>query len=249
MRIIFAYLLLSTSIVFAQVNTPPIITKVITLNYIQAEAVAQELKPLLLPGELLEGKGSSLIVSVSPDTLTRLRTIIQKLDVPPVVFAISIHQGSDDWLNNQGQNDAVYSVSSRTESGNAQSVRVMSGHSAFISTGNTRPVISSVSGGIFPGVSYEQQHETQGFYVEPVLQGQQVKITISRVRQQADQINNQNSQDQNLETTTMVPLNQWAKLGSAGQSDVSDQPSSTTYSAGNSFVNEAVLYIKIMVVR
>lgn len=223
----------------------PLITKVIELHYIKADQLSPQLNMFLLPGEKIAISGNSLMVSVSPDTLTKLRTFIQKLDVPPVVFNVSIYQGSDDWLSNQDNNDAVYGTSSQNESGNAQSVRVLSGESAFISTGTERPVISSVSGGFWRGVSYAPKTETQGFYVLPVLQGEQVKVTLRRVRQQENQVNNQASEDQYVDTTTMVPLGKWTKLGSAGQSDTITQPDSTTYSAGGSFTNQATLYIRI----
>jgi type II secretory pathway component GspD/PulD (secretin) len=227
----------------AHADSQQMVTKVIQLHYIEAQTLIPQLKPLLLPGEKMSGTGGNLILQVSPATLTQLRPVIHQLDSPPVVFIVSIHQGSDEWLSEQ--NETVYSVSSRTEAGNSQSVQVMSGQSAFISTGNNRPVISSVSGGIVPGVSYEQKQETQGFYVIPILQGEQVEIKLRRAREFANPANAQASANQYLETTTMVPLNKWVKLGDAAQSDINSQPSSTTYEAGNTFTNQAALYIKV----
>lgn len=236
--------------VFAQTAAQqPLLARVIDLHYVKAETLIPQLKMFLQPGEKIGGSGSALMLSVSPDTLTQLRPIIHKLDSPPVVFNISIHQGDDNWLRDQNSNEVVYSVSSRNESSNAQSVNVMSGASAFVSMGSERPVISSVSAGWEPGVSYQQKKEQQGFYIKPVLQGSQVKISIERTRDQANPANDQASQNQSVETTTMVPLNKWVKLGATGESSTNSQPSSTVYTADNSYTNETSLYIRISVAK
>lgn len=233
----------------ADTSSDAMVTKVIAVQYLPANALAKQLKPLLGPGESITSSGSSLIVNVSPDTLTRLRPVIHQLDVPPVVFNISIHQGSNDWLDQGGGAGSVtYSATSNNEAANNQSVSVMSGHSAFVSTGSDRPIISGVSGGWVPGVSYEQKTETQGFYIAPQMQGSRVKITIHRVRNQADPTDSQQSSNQSVDTTTMVPLDQWVKLGSPDQgNNNTDQSDSVSYGASNSTHNEAALYIKVSV--
>lgn len=247
MKLLIAGLLLFVSHVFAENAPPAMIIKVIDLHYIQASQLIPQLTPLVTSGESVGGSGYSLILKVSPDTLTQLRPVIHQLDVAPVVFNVSIRQGSND--DDSTGNDEVYTASSNNEAGNAQSVSVQSGKAAFIATGSERPVISGVSGGLFPGVSYAPQDEQQGFFIKPVLQGQKVQITLRRTRSQANATNNQASQNQNLDTTTMVPLNQWVKLGSAGQDNINPQPSSSTYSAGDSFNNQAVLFIRISIVK
>ncbi|MGQ3891479.1 type II/III secretion system protein [Legionella sp. CNM-4043-24] len=236
---------------FADTTPPDMVTKVIAIQYLQADALAKQLKPLLGPGETITSSGSSLIVNVSPNTLTRIRPVIHQLDVPPVVFNISIHQGSNDWLNQGGGSSVTYSATSNSEAANNQSVSVMSGQSAFVATGSDRPVISGVSGGWVPGVSYEQKSETQGFYIAPVMQGSRVKITIHRVRDQANATDTQQSSNQAVDTTTMVPLDTWVKLGSPNQgnndNNNAEAGDATTYTASNSYNNQAALYIKISV--
>lgn len=247
MRILLASLLLFVSPIFAQSEPPAMIIKVIDLHYIQANKLIPQLTPLVASGESVGGSGYSLILKVSPDTLTQLRPVIHQLDVAPVVFNVSIRQGSND--DDSTGNDTVYSASSNAQAGNAQSVSVQNGQAAFVATGSERPVISGVSGGLFPGVSYAPQNEQQGFFIKPILQGQKVQVTIRRNRSQANATDNQASQNQNLDTTTMVPLNQWVLLGSSGQDNINPQPSSSTYSAGDSFNNQAALFIRISVVK
>ncbi|TRG14565.1 type II/III secretion system protein, partial [Salmonella enterica subsp. enterica serovar Agona] len=62
------------------------ITKVIELNYLQADKVIQLIQPLLQTDEKVSGSGQTLIVNVSPQTLTQIRNVLHKIDVPPVVF-------------------------------------------------------------------------------------------------------------------------------------------------------------------
>ncbi|MDP1603558.1 MAG: type II/III secretion system protein [Legionella sp.] len=281
MRILMASLLLWAGAAFADSDPSSMITKVIELHYVKASDLIPQLTPLLLPSEVMSGSGSSLIVRVSPTTLTQLRQVIHQLDVPPVVFTISIHQGSGDWLNQQ-QSEEVYSATSNVEGGNNQSVNVMSGASAFVSTATERPILSSVSnfgfapfeepqanqegnnqqqGNNHPGnnqpafnqqqgsVSFEQKKEVQGFYIKPVMQGGKVKLTVRRIRQQANRTNDQASEGQSLTTTTIVPLNKWVKLGDTRQGNNGEQPDSVSYGATNSFTNEASIYIRINVVK
>src|SRR5690349_2248544 len=118
-------MLLFASNAFAQ----SMITKVIELNYLQADKVVQLIQPLLQPGEKLSGSGQTLIVNVSPDTLTSIRDILHKIDVPPVTFSISIYQGDPNWLSSQNDNDVVYSTQPQSEVQRSQSVQVMNGES------------------------------------------------------------------------------------------------------------------------
>lgn len=253
MKYIVLCMTLFIGTVFADTGTPAMITKVIAVQYLQANVLAKQLSPLLAPGETITSSGSSLIVNVSPETLTRLRPVIHQLDVPPVVFSISIHQGSNDWLNEggNGNGSVSYSATSNREASNNQSVSVMSGQSAFVATGSDRPVISGVSGGWVPGVAYEQKTETQGFYIAPVLQGSRVRISIHRVRNEANATDTQQSNNQSVDTTTMIPLDKWVKLGSPDQGNTNNNDDqagdATSYSASNSYNNEAALYIKVSV--
>jgi type II secretory pathway component GspD/PulD (secretin) len=250
MRVFFLGLLFIVGTAFAQTDNDTLITKVIELHYVKADTLLPQLDPLLKQGETITGTGSSLVVNVSADTLSRIRPVIHQLDSPPIVFEVSIHQGNDDWLQDNADTSAVYTASSKSEDPNSQSVRVLNGAQAFVSMGNDRPVVSSVSGGGFaPGVSYQQKHESQGFYVEPVLEGQEVKIKIHRTKSQANRVNNQDSDNQDAQTTTIIPLDKWVKVSSTGAENINSQPASATYQASNSFSNDLNLYVKVKVVH
>ncbi len=230
------------------VFSQPAVTKVINLTYAQADKIIPLIQPLLQPGEKISGSGQMLIVNVSRETLTELRVILHKLDQPPVTFQITIHQGDTDWLSSQ-TDEVTYSTSSNTEQQQSQSVNVINGSSAFVSTGTEVPIISSVGAIWDAGVSYEQHQVNTGILVEPHLQGSQVRLTVKRRREQQNQQAMQQFDNQQIDTTMMVPLDKWVTLGSAQGADVSSETQSDTYSASNRFSNNATLYIKISVLK
>lgn len=223
-------------------------TKVINLDYIPAEKAIQLIQPLLPEGETLTGSGQTLIAKVRPDTMTQIRTILHKIDVPPVTFKVAIYQGDPNWLSQQNQNTTVYSTTPHSEQVRSQSVQVMSGESAFVSTDQEVPIISSVGVGFFnTGISYQQHHIENGLLIEPILQGSQVRLNVRRVREQENPAGGQQFDNQQMDTTVMLPLNQWVPLGGAeGAQDVDN--SSTSYTAGRQFSQNSTLYIKVSVV-
>ncbi|MFI4918024.1 MAG: secretin N-terminal domain-containing protein [Legionellales bacterium] len=224
-------------------------TKVMSLSYINVNTAEQALKPLLNPGESISHAANKLIVTGTPKTLTTIQAVLQELDVPPVTFNVSIHQDQANWLDQDSSDSISYGTSSQTNAADSQSVQVMSGASAFIAMGSNVPLLSSVSGGsLAPGVSYQRAQVSQGILIEPQLQGKQVKLKIRRTN---DHVNNSNAQEidnQNVDTTTMIPLNRWVKLGSTGQADnSSEQSTDVNYNAGANYQQKGTLFIKVRV--
>lgn len=221
------------------------ITKVIQLHYQQASTVVQLVEPLLGYGEQITGNGQTIVVKVRPQTLTQLRVLLHKIDQPPVTFEVSVYQGDPNWLNNQNSNDFVISTNSQQQQRRSQSVNVMNGESAFISTGQDQPVITNIGADWWGGgVRYERKMVETGLLVEPTLQGQQVKLSVKQIRQQDSQMSNQNFDTQKFITTMMVPLNKWVQLGSAQNA----QQSANTISVGNNFTQSATLFVKVKIV-
>ncbi|CDZ77836.1 Type II secretory pathway, component HofQ [Legionella massiliensis] len=224
------------------------ITKVITLNYQTADHIIQLVQPLLGEGEQISGSGQTLIVKVTPETLTQLRDVLHKLDQPPVTFQISVYQGDPDWLNNQNDNTIVITTPSHSDQLQRQSITVMNGESAFVSTGQDQPVLSSAGIGFWTGVSYDRRLVQNGLLVQPTLQGNQVKLKVRRIREQANPVVNQQFDQQQVDTTVMVPLNKWVSLASPQGSQPVDS-STQIIRAGNQFTQNSTLYIKVNLVQ
>ena len=131
-----------------------------------------------------------------------------------------------------------------------QTVTVMNGESAFVSTGQDQPVLSSAGVGFWAsGVSYDRRLVQNGLLVAPELQGQQVKLSLKRIREQDSQASNQNFDQQQVMTTVMVPLNQWVPLASAQNGQPIANSNSEVISAGNQYSENSTLFVKISVIQ
>ena len=223
------------------------LTKVISLQYIPANKAISLLNPLLKRGEVLSGNGQTLVAKVSPETLTQIRSILHQVDVIPVTFTVSVYQGDPQWLSAQNNNTVVYSTQSRSQRLQRQSVKVLSGESAWVNTSQEVPIISSVGAGFFTGIAYQQHTIKNGILLRPTLRGSQVELKVRRIRQQVNPAGGQQFDNQNMDTTLMLPLNQWVSLGSPEGAENEDN-SSTSYSAGNTFSQQAEVYVKVSVV-
>ncbi|QMT61245.1 type II/III secretion system protein [Legionella sp. PC997] len=222
------------------------ITKVIELHYVPAQKVIQLVQPMLQTGEKISGSDQTLVVQVSPQTLTQIRTILHQIDVPPVTFNISIYQGDPNWLSAQNENSVTYSTKSPAEVKRTQSVKVMNGESAFVSTDQEVPIVTAVGAGFFTGIEYQQHQIKNGLLVQPIMRGSQVELKLRRVREQQNPAGGQQFDDQNIDTTLMVPLNKWVSLGSPEGTKDTDS-SSVSYTAGRPFSQHATLYVKVSV--
>ena len=225
-----------------------LMTKVVTLTYIPADTAIQLIQPILQAGEKISGNGQTLVLNVSPQTLTQIRTVLHQVDVAPVTFNVSVYQGDPNFLSKQNSNSVVYSTQSPAEEQRSQSVQVMSGQSAYVSTGEEVPIVNAVGVGFFTGVSYQQHNIKNGLLVQPMLQGSQVKLTVKRMREQVNAAGGPQFDNQTVDTTIMAPLNKWVSLGSP-EGTQADNSNDTSYSAGRSFSQNSTLYIKVTVVK
>lgn len=223
------------------------VTKVIELHYLSANKVLNLVQPLMQNGELINGAGQTLVLKVRPQTLSEIRAILHQIDVPPVQFRITIHQDGPDWINAQKNHDVVYSTQSLPQNPRNQSVAVMNGESALVSTDQEVPIIQAIGLGFYPGVVYQQHSVQTGLLVQPVLQGSQVRLALKRIRQQRNFVGGQQFDEQQIDTTVMVPINKWVALGAA-EGDELTEASSRVYSAGRSFVQNSTLYIRVSLI-
>lgn len=219
-------------------------TKVIQLRYIQANEVMALMQPMLGSGEQMTGNGQTLMVKAGPQTLSSIREVLHRLDVPPVTFDITVYQGDPNFLSSHNDNTVSYSTQSQAQTLQTQSVRVMSGGAAVVSSNQEVPVVSSVGIGFFTGVDYQQHQIKNGFVIKPELQGSQVKLTITKLRQQMNSSGGQQFDNQAVATTLMVPMNKWVLLGSAqGAAPVDNNAVIST--AGRQFTQNSSLYVKV----
>lgn len=161
------------------------------------------------------------------------------------VFEVSIHQGPADWDGSVDEDVRVYSAGSRQKAADTQAVVVNEGSSAFVSMGSTRQILSGASVGWNTGVSYRQDQIQEGFYVVPQMQGSGVKLTIKRIRERQNPINQDQDQNAYYQTTVTVPLNQWTLIAAAAANNDSSSHATVSYGTQASFGDSGNLYVKV----
>ena len=208
--------------------------QVIDLKYRTAAEVIPVLQPLLESGGALTGQDYKLFVRASSANVAQLRKALAEIDRQPRQFLVAVRRASRQQIQreqasvsgsigNGGGNVTLSTGDSeqRRESNGVASVNVIEGNAAFIATGESVPVVSSVviRGGNRPrvGMSSSYRDLSSGFTVTPRLAGEQVVLTIE---QQAEQraADGNGVQTQRLSTQVSGKLGEWLPLGGVSES-------------------------------
>lgn len=226
----------------------PLLSKIVQLQYIPASKVIQLVQPLMQEGEQISGVDHTLVLKVCAHSLDEIRALIHQIDRPPVLFRITIYQGGPDWLNAQNQKELIYTSDSLAKNAQSQSVSVLNGESAWISTGTNIPQVRAVGFGFYAGLVFKPHQVQTGLFVRPVLMGSKVQLSVKRLREQVVLTGWQQFDEQQIDTTVMVPMNQWVLIGSS-EGLLQLNSSSTVYSAGRAFSQNSSLYLKISLLK
>jgi len=87
---------------------------IIQLQHRPAEEVIPVVKPMLAADDAISGQGFQIFLQSSPETLARVRAMIEVLDTPAKVLQVSVFQGSERDLGELGT-----SADAQIESGDA----------------------------------------------------------------------------------------------------------------------------------
>lgn len=243
---------------------------VIDLKHRRAEELIPVLQPLLEQGGALSGQDYKLFVRTSSANLAQLRSAVEQLDKQPRQMLVSVRRSTARDIQREEASasgtlrtgDGAISVNERprsnsgttvragernlrTENSSISSVSVLEGNAAFISTGNTVPIVTAVAvgGGRRPFVGGVVEHRDlqRGFMVTPRVNGDQVILDIS---QQDERVAGDGIQSQSLETQVSGRLGTWIQLG--GVSETSTRTDSgilkRNYSTGG---NELSIWVKV----
>jgi type II secretory pathway component GspD/PulD (secretin) len=208
--------------------------EVIDLKYRTAAEVIPVLQPLLESGGALTGQDYKLFVRASGANVAQLRRALSEIDRQPRQFLVAVRRATRQQIErerasvgavigNRGASVALSTSDSeaRRESNGVASVNVIEGNAAFIATGQSVPVITSVliGGGKRPrlGVSNSYRDLRSGFTVTPRLAGEQVVLEIE---QQAEHQATDGSgiRTQSLATQIGGKLGEWLPLGGVSES-------------------------------
>lgn len=203
--------------------------KVIELHYRSAEEILPMLQPLLGSTSALTGRGFQLIVKAPTAEMKQIKAIVAQLDRAPQQLLITVEQVADHTLSQRGAGVSgsvdlrVHSTGGQDESTLRQTLRVMEGQEAFISTGQDVPVAESApvicGADTLSSGSVEYRAVRSGFIVLPRVNGETVTLTITPQRMQ-HRGNQGGAIDVNAASTTLNgPLGEWIEFGAVENSE------------------------------
>lgn len=223
--------------------------EVIELKYRPAEEIIPILQPLVESGGALSGQDYTLFVRTSAANLAQLRAAVEQIDRKPRQLLISVRNSTEAEMRREGlsvsgtirsdraaananeaaRRESGVSVrgtqsSNRTQSGGVASVSVQEGASAFIASGTSVPIVTTVAagGGRRPWAASSTQYRelTNGFLVTPRVTGRGVVLDIE---QKAERLHNGTIESQRLTTQVNARLGQWVQIGGVDRSETSTQ--------------------------
>jgi hypothetical protein len=227
--------------------------EVIQLKYRTAEQVIPTLRPLLEPGGGLSGMQSTVVIRASRANIAQLKQVVATLDTMPRRLMISVRQDAGGSFEQRGASvastvgggDVRVSVneSPRSQSGVTvgvydsrgtvddrltSQVQTLEGSPAYVSTGQSAPVRTTVvtpapGGGRGVQSATGFQHVASGFYVIPRVSGDRVFLDVSPQRATPGQHGPGSANYQQIVTTASGRLGEWFPLGGVDQNATGSQ--------------------------
>src|SRR5438309_5487462 len=202
--------------------------EIIPLRHRTLDQVLPALQPLVEPGGALTGQSGQLIVRTSPANLAEIKRALEAIDRPPRRLQISVR--FDDSLEAASQGieaggrvggggsrvDArVQGARSAAADRVEQRLVVLEGGRAFITTGQSRPVMQrqriQTPAGAVAQATIAMPDSGTGFDVTPRVAGDRVLIDIGSQRE-----------TQRIVSTVSGPLGEWFALGAVSEAGARD---------------------------
>ncbi|MDJ0698699.1 MAG: hypothetical protein QNJ07_02480 [Woeseiaceae bacterium] len=202
-----------------------------------AAEVIPIVEPMLGASDAISGDGYIIFLRSSPETLARVKSMIDALDVPARTLLVSVFQGSSRDLGALGisaeidiqTGDTTYSTNDSQVSVDAiatkkgltdkpvHQVRVIEGNEAYIETGQQIPFFSGTAWvgrkGVVGGVEY--QTVSTGFYVTPRTRGDNVTFDVSPFKNALSETGGGRVDTQSASTTVTGRAGEWLLIGGA----------------------------------
>lgn len=218
---------------------------IIDLKHRTAQEVIPILQPLLEPGGALSGQDYKLFVRASPGNVAQLRQALAQIDKAPRSLLVSVRRATQADIErerasasgtiagdrgsvsvNQPQSNRsnvtvrATDQSLASSASGVSSVRVLEGGSAFIATGSSIPIVTSVAGGVgrrhaWAGATTSYRDLSSGFMVTPRLNGE---IVVLDIEQRDEGVQHGQISTQQLATQVSARLGVWMQLGGVSES-------------------------------
>jgi len=216
---------------------------IIELRNRTAEEVIPALRPMIDRDTALSGVDYKLLVRGSAADVARIRNILSVLDRTPRQLIVAVRYSSSPQaassnvgvggtVSNRGAQVIVRGgvADSRSTSSNVSTVRVLEGHGAHISAGQSVPIVTTFlanprgAGRSATISATEFRQVSAGFDVLPRVNGDQVFLDISSTQDQVTDAAG-SAAIQRVSTTLSGRLGEWIDVGGVEESSA-DQTTS-----------------------
>jgi hypothetical protein len=252
--------------------------EVIQLKYRTAEQVIATLRPLVEPGGGLSGMQSTLVIRASRANIAQLKQVVATLDTMPRRLMISVRQdaggsfaqrgagvsgtvgGGDVRVGvnepprrQSGVSVGVYDSQGTADDRMTSQVQALEGSPAYISTGQSAPVRSTVvtptpGGGSVVQSTTTYQNVASGFYVIPRVSGDRVFLDITQQSSSPGRQAPGAANIQQISTTASGRLGEWFPLGGVDQSAAGSQ-SGLLYGASGTRSGSSSVWVRVDEIR
>ena len=179
------------------------------LQHKTPESIIPTIQPFLQPDETIGAARNELILRINKGNIVELKRLINKLDTPNHRLVIYVNRDGNFKQHTKGYNVnqtlrlnnhssgqhryegklKIHSTSKRSADNNNQSIQVLDGHTAHISSGVSEPIsnIQIIHYGQLQHISSDTKYReaSKGFYVTPRLQHESVVLEIAPWAQQS----------------------------------------------------------------
>ncbi len=247
--------------------------EVIQLRYRTAEQLIPILRPLVEPGGAVSGMQSTLVIRASRANIAQLRQVLDTLDRTPRRLLISVRQDARGNFEQRGGgvsgtvasgdarvgvNEAprresgvtigAYESSGTRDASTATQVQALEGSPAFIATGQSVPVPSTVvtptPGGTVVQRTTGFQNTGSGVYVIPRVAGDRVFLDIAQQTSSPGRQVAGTANFQQISTTASGRLGEWFPLGGIDQSTTRTQ-SGILYGSSGARASSSSIWVKV----
>lgn len=243
--------------------------ELIQLQNRSAPEILPILKPHLEADEAMTGQGYQLILRATPERLSELKTLVDRLDQAQARLRISVRRADNAWMEaenrrlrgqigvHEGNVDAqakvkLYRTEGKASDGDEYVVNTLEGQPAFIAEGLAFPSVGSevhiVNGRRVVTNHLEYRQLESGFYALARVNGGQVTVTVSPRREALSPQGGGRIETSAMTTTVRGPLGRWLQLGGVG-TRAERQSQGTVYRTESKQQEQNQIWIKVDVIN
>jgi len=236
-----------------------LLTKVINLNYRQADDVISLLQPFVHPKGVLSADGYRILVKTTPQNFKDLQMLVAEIDVSMRQIRITVTLDSqlvqqeskpisEDEAIKLDEAGQTFTTQERDKDYSTQQIGVIEGKWATISTGESVPVgkrTRNPDGTITESISYRSINKS--LKLLPRISGQNVTLYI-KPHFESETGSGDRTQTQSADTTVTGKLNEWILIGGVSRIEI-DRPGSRIYSTEKRVDNAKNMFVKVEVIQ